>query len=172
MGVEVCSGKVECGVSAKRMWEAAFKEGDVYLPKALPDAISHVSYEGPRDNPTPGVSTRIIHLHRNYVEALAKERQLEHVAPLVKEKLVESDAQKLTVKVEMVEGGIVGNSVKSAYQTVHIEEGPTPGSSCVVHWSFEYEPLSPQHKARVPLVLNEFIPRGYKKVEEYLLSHK
>ncbi|KAI5079655.1 hypothetical protein GOP47_0005134 [Adiantum capillus-veneris] len=153
------------------MWQAAFKEGKDALPKALPHAISHVSYEGPPDNPTPGLTSRTIHLHRSYAEAMAKERQSENVVLLVKQKLLEMDAKALRMRLEMVEGGIVGSSVKSAKECINIVEGPVPGASCVVHWSFEYEPLSEQHQARVPLILNEFIPHLYKKLEEYLVSH-
>ncbi|MCO5560131.1 hypothetical protein L7F22_013738 [Adiantum nelumboides] len=172
MGVEVCSGQVECRVSAKRMWLAAFQEAHDAVPKAMPRAISHISYEGPRGNPMiPGLTTRITHFHRSFAETRAKERQLESVELLVKEKLLEMDAELLKLKMEEVEGGIVSSFVKSAKESMHIMEGTDPNASCTVHWSFEYEPHPGKDQTQVPLILNKLFSHFYKSLEEHLVSH-
>ncbi|MCO5557055.1 hypothetical protein L7F22_010611 [Adiantum nelumboides] len=172
MGVEVCRGQVECRVSAKRMWRAAFQDAHDALPKAMPQAISHISYEGPRGNPMiPGLTTRVSHFPRSYAEARVKERQLDNVELCLKDKLLEMDAEALTLKLDEVEGGLVSSFVKSAVEGMHIMEGPDPNASCIVHWWLEYEPLPEKDQTQVPLILNEIFPLIYKSLEKYLISH-
>ncbi|MCO5611839.1 hypothetical protein L7F22_066098 [Adiantum nelumboides] len=172
MGVEVCSGQVECRVSAKRMWLAAFQEAHDAVPKAMPQAVWHISYDGPRGNPMIlGLTTRTFHFPRSYAEARAKERQIENVELSLKDKMLEMDAKALNVKFEGMEGGIVSSFVKSAKESMHIMEGPDPHASSVVHWSLDYEPLPHKDQTQVPLILNEVFLHYYKKLEQYLISH-
>eukprot|EP00250_Pteridium_aquilinum_P001024 c11208_g1_i1 orf=124-642(+) len=166
--MEVCSDKVECKVAAKRMWQAAFIDGHNCLPKALPHAVSHVSYQGQPFS--PGNSFRTIHMDKSYAEQNAKEKHPEHLVLFVKDKVEELDQETLTIKLEMVEGGLLGLLLKHAKHSAHIEEGATP-NTCVVHWSFKYEALSEKHQALIPATLKEHVSRGYKQLEEYLLSH-
>ena len=46
MAVEVYSDKVELKVSAKRVWKAAFEDAHSVLPKASPDVVERVEYDG------------------------------------------------------------------------------------------------------------------------------
>ena len=46
MAVEVYSDKVELKVSAKRVWNAAFVDAHSVLPKASPDVVERVEYDG------------------------------------------------------------------------------------------------------------------------------
>ena len=46
MTVEVYSDKVELNVSAQRVWKAAFEDAHSVLPKASPDVVERVEYEG------------------------------------------------------------------------------------------------------------------------------
>ena len=38
--------KVECNVSANRLWKAAFEDAHNFLPKAAPEIVSRVEYDG------------------------------------------------------------------------------------------------------------------------------
>ena len=46
MAVEVYSDNVELKVSAKRVWKAAFEDAHSVLPKASPNVVERVEYEG------------------------------------------------------------------------------------------------------------------------------
>lgn len=105
-----------------------------------------------------------------YAEHMSKEKHLEHVFLLVKEELEEVDNNTFKLKGKFVEGGFLGILVKHYKQSVHIEEGEI-ASTCVVHWSVEYEALSEEHKPHAILAFKELAALGYKALESYLLSH-
>ncbi|KAI5063195.1 hypothetical protein GOP47_0021742 [Adiantum capillus-veneris] len=167
MKVDRCHGQVECQVAARRLWRAAFQDAQDCLPKAVPNALLRIDYDGPPFQPG---SFRILNYHINYAIRISKENNLKHLVQYTKEKILEVDNDSLKVKTEVVEGGYLDIMVKSYSYSIHIIEGALPDTS-VVHWSFEYKPISPKHHLMMSARLNEVIPLSIKGVETYLLSN-
>jgi hypothetical protein len=64
MATEVYSDKVELKVSAQRLWKAAFEDAHSVLPRAAPEIVERVEYEGSQ----LGVGCiRIIHFKKSNV---------------------------------------------------------------------------------------------------------
>jgi hypothetical protein len=88
---------------------------------------------------------------------------------LTKEKVLEVDPRALTLKLDIIEGGLVGTLVKRYRGTFWVQE--TGPRTSTIHFTFEYEALSEQHKPYVPIALSNIVPRSFLTIQAFLLSH-
>lgn len=163
--MQECKGEVKCNVGAKRLWRAGFEDAHNCLPKAVPNVITHIEYEG--DGFQPG-SFRIVHYQPGYAKYVSKENSLDHLVKYTKEKMLEIDDDSLKLKYEVVRGGFLGIMVTQYTYTIQIVEGSLP-DTCVIKWSYQYIPISPKHHAMMCARLKEILPLSFKSLESYLL---
>ena len=88
---------------------------------------------------------------------------------LTKEKVLEVNPKTLFVKLEIIEGGLVGILVKQYRGTFYVQD--TGPNTSIIHFTFEYEALSENHKPYVPIALKDIVPKSFLTIQAFLLSH-
>lgn len=160
-------GQITCNVGAKRMWRAACEDPHVCLPKAVPNALKRIEYEG---SPLEPGSVRTVYYQQSYAERVSKENRLNHLVEYTKEKTLKVDDNSLTVKMEVIEGGFLGILVTYYNYEVHFVEGALP-DTCIAQLHFQYRPISPKHHPMMRERLKEVLPRSIQGLETYLLAN-
>ncbi|KAH9304213.1 hypothetical protein KI387_008617, partial [Taxus chinensis] len=148
---KVVSLDLELKVSPQKLW-GGVRESATIFPKILPSIFKSIEIVAGDGN---GVgSVREI----KYGEALGE-------LPPAKERVDAVDDGKLWVTTSLIEGGVLG-LYKVFTSTLKVLPGGD-ANSCLVKWSLEYEPASPE--VPPPDSVKDNAVKTFKALEGYLL---